>query len=272
MSNFISNAFMMPNDLIDKGYMAKMKGAALPCYLFIVRKTRGWNKSADNISTSQLVEATGYKKDAVLTGIELLIDMGIVEKVSFQNRPSKYTLTDNIVAVGNSDSDNSASGKTDTKPKSAVGNTDTAVGNSDSNLSEKPTHNNNIKTTNTKTREGASENPCIPEKQNSESEENSVERTLKIWTPNLDDLNSWLQRSGLPKINQAQAEEILLEVNPHYENKIHTGAVTDSQMYSNFVKWVKRDSKLTEKLFEQASKLQTAPVLTESLQADMGAW
>ncbi|MCW8041318.1 replication protein, partial [Acinetobacter sp. BIT-DXN8] len=98
------------------------------------------------------------------------------------------------------------------------------------------------------------------------------ERTLKIWTPNLDDLNSWLQRSGLPKINQAQAEEILLEVNPHYENKIHTGAVTDSQMYSNFVKWVKRDSKLTEKLFEQAVKLQSSTTPAESLQADMGDW
>src|SRR5690606_33368376 len=34
---------------------------------------------------------------------------------------------------------------------SASGKTDTAVGNSDSNLSEKPTHNSNIKTTNTKT-------------------------------------------------------------------------------------------------------------------------
>lgn len=140
MSNFISNAFMMPNDLIDKGYMAKMKGAALPCYLFIVRKTRGWNKSNDNISISQLVEGTGYKKDAVLGGIEQLISMGIVEKISFQNRPSKYTLTDNVIAVGNTASDNSA-----------VGNTDTAVDISDSNLSEIPTHKNNIKTTNTKT-------------------------------------------------------------------------------------------------------------------------
>ncbi|HGF9462754.1 TPA: replication protein [Acinetobacter nosocomialis] len=140
MSNFISNAFMMPNDLIDKGYMAKMKGAALPCYLFIVRKTRGWNKSNDNISISQLVEGTGYKKDAVLGGVEQLITMGIVEKISFQNRPSKYILTDNIIAVGNTDSDNSA-----------VGNTDTAVDISDSNLSEMPTHKNNIKTTNTKT-------------------------------------------------------------------------------------------------------------------------
>jgi len=76
----------------------------------------------------------------------------------------------------------------------------------------------------------------------------------------------------LPKITQAQAEEILLEVNPHYENKIHVGAVTGSQMYSNFVKWVKRDSKLTEKLFEQAVKLQSSTTPAESLQADMGDW
>jgi len=102
----------------------------------------------------------------------------------------------------------------------------------------------------------SSENPVVPETQN--PEENLIERTLKIWTPNLDDLNSWLQRSGLPKITQAQAEEILLEVNPHYENKIHTGAVTASQMYSNFVKWVKRDSKLSGKLFEQAAKTLSA--------------
>lgn len=104
----------------------------------------------------------------------------------------------------------------------------------------------------------SSENPCVPEKQNSELDQNSVEHTLKIWTPNLNDLNSWLQRSGLPKINQTQAEEILLEVNPHYENKIHTGAVSDTQMYSNFVKWVKRDTKLTGKLFEKNAQLPVA--------------
>lgn len=140
MSNFISNAFMLPNDLVDNGFMAQMKGAALPCYLFIVRKTRGWNKSNDNISISQLVEGTGYKKDAVLGGVDQLISMGIVEKIAFQNRPSKYFLTDNIIAVGKTAS-----------VISAVGNTDSAVDISDSNLSEIPTHKNNIKTTNTKT-------------------------------------------------------------------------------------------------------------------------
>ena len=108
-----------------------MKGAALACYLFIVRKTRGWNKSDDNISISQLAEATGYGKDAVLAGINVLIEMGIVEKISYQNRPSNYKLTDAVIAVGKSDSVNSAVGNTDTavgnpdgKPKSAVGNTD----------------------------------------------------------------------------------------------------------------------------------------------------
>ena len=103
------------------------------------------------------------------------------------------------------------------------------------------------------------ENSIVPEKQN------SVEHTLKIWTPNFDSLNSWLQRSGLPKITQTQAEEILLELNPHYENKIHTGAVSDTQMYSNFVKWVKRDNRLTEKLFEQATQSQPAQAQPQNL-------
>ncbi len=66
-----------------------------------------------------------------------------------------------------------------------------------------------------------------------------------------------MQRSGLPKINQAQVDELLLEVNPHYENKILTGAVTDTQMYSNFVKWIKRDFKLTEKLMQQTEQTQS---------------
>ena len=103
------------------------------------------------------------------------------------------------------------------------------------------------------------------EKQNPSPEENSVEHTLKIWIPNFDSLNSWLQRSGLPKITQTQAEEILLELNPHYENKIRTGAVSDTQMYSNFVKWVKRDNKLTEKLFEHATQTPSAQSQPQNL-------
>ena len=106
----------------------------------------------------------------------------------------------------------------------------------------------------------------------SDAQQNPVDEVLKIWQPDLHSLNSWLQRSGLPKITQDQVEEILLEINPHYESKIHTGAVTPNQMYSNFVKWVKRDFKLTEKLFKQAAQDNTQVINPENFQADMGDW
>lgn len=139
MSSFISNAFMLPNDLIDKGYMAHMKGPALPCYLFIVRKTRGWNKSDDSISVSQLVKGTGYNKDSVLKGCEKLVSMGVIERKSFANQPAKYVLTDSIFAVDILDSENIAG-------ENIEGGVDIL----DSTLSKDSTHNNNSKTTNTK--------------------------------------------------------------------------------------------------------------------------
>lgn len=74
----------------------------------------------------------------------------------------------------------------------------------------------------------------------------------------------------ITKINQAQVEELLLEINPHYENKIITGAVTSTQMYSNFVKWVKRDFKLVEKLFKQAEQNNTQAINPENLETEMG--
>jgi len=139
MSSFISNAFMLPNDLIDKGYMAHMKGPALPCYLFIVRKTRGWNKSDDSISVSQLVKGTGYNKDSVLKGCEKLVQMGVIERKSFANQPAKYVLTDSIFAVDILDSENIAG-------ENIEGGVDIL----DSVHSKDSTHNNNSKTTITK--------------------------------------------------------------------------------------------------------------------------
>ena len=139
MSSFISNAFMLPNDLIDKGYMAHMKGPALPCYIFIVRKTRGWNKSDDSISVSQLVKGTGYNKDSVLKGCEKLVQIGVIERKSFANQPAKYVLTDSIFAVDILDNENIAG-------ENIEGGVDIL----DSVHSKDSTHNNNSKTTNTK--------------------------------------------------------------------------------------------------------------------------
>ncbi|MDQ9041041.1 hypothetical protein RFH95_11455 [Acinetobacter nosocomialis] len=103
------------------------------------------------------------------------------------------------------------------------------------------------------------------------TQENPVDEVLNIWKPDLQQLNSWMQRSGLPKISQAQVDELLLEINPHYENKIITGAVTSTQMYSNFVKWVKRDYNLVERLFQQASSV-AQNINPSELKAEMGDW
>lgn len=228
MSNFISNSFQLPNDLIDKGYMAKMKGAALPCYLFIVRKTRGWDKSKDHISISQLVEATGYKKDAVIAGVDCLIEMGIVQKITYKNRPSKYTLTDNIIAVGNPDSDISASGKTDTtvgktesKIDSAVGKTDSSVGKTESNLSEKPTVLSEIPTHNNKRerkRYLSSQHEWIPDEKQLEEKIKFAGRGKEI------DLIF-----GLPSF-----EFELSSFNSHFKNQV----MSDSQKLHKFTSWI----------------------------------
>ncbi|MDH1706203.1 replication protein [Acinetobacter johnsonii] len=151
MSNFLSNAFMLPNDLVDKGYMALMKGPALACYLFIVRKTRGWNKSTDSISVSQLIEGTGYNKDSVLKGCEKLVELGIIVRKSFANQPAKYDLTDGIFAVDILDSEKNAVENIDGRANSAVESLEGGVDILDSTQSKISTHNNNYKTTNTKT-------------------------------------------------------------------------------------------------------------------------
>lgn len=143
--SFISSAFMVPNDLIDHGHMVSMKGPALACYLFIVRKTRGWNKDQDNISISQLVKATGYNKDSVLKGVDKLVAMGVVERKSFSNQPAKYELTDAIFAVDILDSENIAGE-----------NIECAVDILDSTHSKDSTHNNKQKTTNNKNKKSTS--------------------------------------------------------------------------------------------------------------------
>ena len=165
---------MLPNDLIDKGYMALMKGPALACYLFIARKTRGWNKSTDSISVSQLVEGTGYNKDSVLKGCEKLVELGIVVRKSFSNQPAKYELTDSIFAVDILDSENIA-----------VESLDSAVETLDSTHSKKSTHNNNYKTTNTKT------NINTPEESKSVSEKSVKTKAEKF------DFKSTLIKNGV---------------------------------------------------------------------------
>lgn len=226
------------------------------------------DKVTDHVSYSQLQggKLPGSKKLSTATvrkGLKELLDLGVISLVSENNRKgNEYRINEVSLVEHFSNESTTLKTKALQKVKRQHFSNESA-----STLESKDT----IELLNNIYREESpQENPHVPEDQ--QPEQNSVEHTLKIWTPNLDSLNSWLQRSGLPKITQTQTEEILLEINPHYENKIHTGTVTDTQMYSNFVKWVKRDTKLTEKLMQQAASANTQPVNPQNFQADMGDW
>ena len=219
-----------PNFVIDDMYMAQLSDKAFKCYMFILRQTVGFNRSSTSIATETFKKYCGIKKNnTVYTCIQQLEQLklisvtratGATNQIKILPNPSHETVL--------------PSNGTTTVERQGT----TTVERQGTTTVERHTIKENIK-----------EN--IKESANAK---NSPDEILNIWTPDLHSLNSWLQRSGLPKITQDQAEEILLEINPHYESKIHTGAVTTTQMYSNFVKWIKRDFKLTEKLMQQAEQ------------------
>ena len=91
-----------------------------------------------------------------------------------------------------------------------------------------------------------------------DSPKNSVDEVLNLWTPDLHSLNSWLQRAGEKPMTMDQVEQVLLEVNSHYEPRLKTSSVTDTQMYSNFVKWIKRKPVPKNKSYPDRKKPQIA--------------
>lgn len=80
-----------------------------------------------------------------------MADLGIIVRKSFANQPAKYDLTDGIFAVDILDSEKNAVENLDSKPDSAVESLEGGVDILDSTQSKISTHNNNYKTTNTKT-------------------------------------------------------------------------------------------------------------------------
>lgn len=236
-----------------------LSDAARHVYFMLEGYINGFNKESDYVSYSQLQEEKRHKDNpkarkssskTVSKGLEELISLGVISVISThpklgnQYKINEVSLSDHFT-------------KESTSPSTALYlvKHEHFTKESTSTLPSKDTIDNTYK--NIYREESTQENP--------------VDEVLNIWKPDLQQLNSWMQRSGLPKINQAQVEELLLEINPHYENKIITGAVTSTQMYSNFVKWVKRDYNLVERLFQQASSV-AQNINPSELKADMGDW
>ncbi|HHP4490361.1 MULTISPECIES: hypothetical protein [Acinetobacter] len=233
--------------------------AARHVYFMLESYISGFNKESDYVSYSQLQEEKRHKDNpkarkssskTVSKGLEELISLGVISVISThpklgnQYKINEVSLSDHFT-------------KESTSPSTAL-------------YLVKHEHFTK-ESTSTLPSKDTIDNTYRNNYRESDAQQNPVDEILKIWTPNLHQLNSWLQRSGLPKISQAQVDELLLEINPHYENKIITGAVTSTQMYSNFVKWVKRDYKLVERLLQQASGV-AQNINPSELKADMGDW
>ncbi|WPP56308.1 replication protein [Acinetobacter pittii] len=77
MSNFVPNAFQVPNAFVDE-VLNKISDASCKIYLVICRKTRGWNKEMDSISLTQFEEITGKSRPTVVKCLNELIKVGLV--------------------------------------------------------------------------------------------------------------------------------------------------------------------------------------------------
>ena len=92
IDRFIPNSFQIANAVIDE-YLSKMSGNALKCYILIVRKTRGWQKTHDSLSISQIQKFTGIRKEeTVQKAINELIALGLIGKQSRIGLPNEYFL------------------------------------------------------------------------------------------------------------------------------------------------------------------------------------
>lgn len=93
MSDFIVNSFQLPNSVIDE-LLADLTGAELKCYLYVLRKTKGWNKEEDAISVSQFMKVTGLSNRKVIDACERLVELGLLEQKIGSNKIKVFSVKD----------------------------------------------------------------------------------------------------------------------------------------------------------------------------------
>lgn len=66
------------NELLDAILLHDFSKRQLKIILFIMRKTYGWNKTADDISRSQIIDATKISNPNITTTIQELLEMNVI--------------------------------------------------------------------------------------------------------------------------------------------------------------------------------------------------
>lgn len=220
----MSNYTKTPNSIIDDLVMAQVSDKAFKCLVFIMRQTVGFNRESHTIAITQFQKYCGIKKrDTVMTAIRELEQCKLITVERKTGCLNEYYLTLNqyhqAVLVPLDGSTTKRDG------------TSTAKGDGTSTVKRDPI------------KETLKENFKEIYPLESEQKKSSVDDVLNLWIPNLSSLNAWLQRAGEKAMNQDEVNHWLVEINAHYEPKIKVGLVSENQMYSNFVKWVKRNYK-----------------------------
>lgn len=93
MADFIVNSFQLPNSVVDE-LLADLTGAELKCYLYVLRKTKGWNKEEDAISVNQFMKVTGLSNRKVIDACERLVELGLLEQKIGSNKIKVFSVKD----------------------------------------------------------------------------------------------------------------------------------------------------------------------------------
>ncbi|EOA4417068.1 hypothetical protein ACH2GS_001547 [Acinetobacter baumannii] len=223
----------MSSRLYRKEVMPFLSDAARNVYAELENRINGFQKETDFVSYSQLQGDKNLEgsrqlgRATVSSGLKELLDLGVISVIETGKQGTKSYRLNEISLV------DQFRNKTSSKKRPVQ------LVNQSSSVSEpKP-----VQLVNRNQFSNETNNRYIEKNKNIKNtcSENPVDSVLKLWTPNLDALNAWLQRSGIAKMTQSEVDGWLLEINGYYSTKLEAGLLTDTQMYTNFVKWIKRN-------------------------------
>lgn len=225
-SEKFENGYLMSSQLYRKEVYPFLSDAARHVYFELENRINGYKKESDFVSYSQLQGSSEFEnariagRAAVAKGLKELISLGVIEVLAVGKQGMKSYRINEISLVNQFTNETSSHTE-------LVHN----VNQTSSHTEPKLVHNVN---THKISKDNNKDNTY------KHAQENSVDEVLNLWTPDLHSLNSWLQRSGEMPMTQELVNQVLLEINAHYEPRLKSGQLTDSQMYANFVKWMKR--------------------------------
>ncbi|HHP8129737.1 TPA: hypothetical protein ACSISC_000082 [Acinetobacter baumannii] len=232
-SDKFDNGYIMSSRLYRKEVMPFLSDAARNVYAELENRINGFQKETDFVSYSQLQGDKNLEgsrqlgRATVSSGLKELLDLGVISVIETGKQGTKSYRLNEISLIDR------FRNKTSSKKRPVQ------LVNQSSSVSEPKL----VQLVNQNQFSNETDNRYIEKNKNIKNtcSENPVDSVLKLWTPNLDALNAWLQRSGIAKMTQSEVDGWLLEINGYYSTKLEAGLLTDTQMYTNFVKWIKRN-------------------------------